>query len=350
MDASRHPLGAPLTFVPRLKHYLWGGRRLEQLFGRVLPDGVTAESWEVSGHPDEPSVVDRGPLAGRDLPGLVAEYGIGLVGRRGARAVERGTFPLLVKLLDASHALSVQVHPDDAYAAAHLPGETGKTEMWYVVETGPGARIVHGLQAGIGRAALRRAVAEGRAQDVLGRVPVRPGDAVMVPAGTVHGLLSGIVLVEVQQTSDTTYRIYDWDRVGPDGKPRELHVERALEVIDFGRREPALVEPRVVCEGAGIRREVVAECEHFVVERVRAEGGAVFEGSPDGETFEIWGTLEGKAALGVVGSLEGSGSPGAEGSPTLQMETARFALLPATMGRYEFRAGTGVVALRAYLP
>ena len=350
MDASRLPLDAPLTFVPRLKHYLWGGRRLEQLFGRVLPDGVTAESWEVSGHPDEPSVVDRGPLAGRDLPGLVAEYGIELVGRRGARAVERGTFPLLVKLLDASHALSVQVHPDDAYAAAHLPGETGKTEMWYVVHAEPGARIIHGLQPGIGRAALRRAVAEGRVQDVLGRVPVRPGDSVMVPAGTVHGLLSGILLVEVQQTSDTTYRIYDWDRVGPNGKPRELHVERALEVIDFARREPALVEARVVGEGAGIRREVVAECEHFVVERVRAEAGAVFEDGLDGESCEIWGTLEGKATLGGVGSVGGSGSPGAARWAALKMETARFALLPATMGRYEFRAGTDVVALRAFLP
>ena len=338
MHAFRPALNAPLTFVPRLKHYLWGGRRLEQLFGRVLPDGVTAESWEVSGHPDEPSVVDRGPLSGRELPGLVAEYGVELVGRRGARGVERGTFPLLVKLLDASHALSVQVHPDDAYAAAHLPGESGKTEMWYIVHTGPGARIIHGLEQGVSRTALRGAVGEGRVQDVLNRVPVGPGDSVMVPAGTVHGILSGIVLVEVQQTSDTTYRIYDWDRVGPDGKPRELHMDRALEVIDFARREPALVEPRVVGEGGGFRREVIAECEHFVVERVRAEAGAVSEYSLDGGTFEIWGTLEGSASLGAVGS------------PALEMETARFALLPATMGRFALRAETDVVALRAYLP
>ena len=332
------PLDAPLTFVPRLKHYLWGGRRLEQLFGRVLPGGVTAESWEVSGHPDEPSVVDCGPFAGRDLPGLVAEYGIELVGHRGARAVERGTFPLLVKLLDASHALSVQVHPDDAYAAAHLPGETGKSEMWHVVHAGPGARIIHGLQAGVGRRGLLDAVAGGRVQDVLNRVSVSPGDSVMVPAGTVHGILSGVVLVEVQQTSDTTYRIHDWDRVGPDGKPRELHLARALEVIDFERRGPALVQPRVVWESGGIRREVVAECEHFAVERVRADAGAVFEDNLDGETCEIWGTLEGSASLGA-----GRGA-------ALAMETARFALLPATMGRFALRAATDVVALRAYLP
>ena len=338
MHASLPVLDAPLTFVPRLRHYLWGGRMLEQLFGRFLPDGVTAESWEVSGHADAPSVVDRGPLAGRDLPGLVADYGIGLVGRRGARAVERGTFPLLVKLLDASHALSVQVHPDDAYAAAHLPGETGKTEMWYVVHSEPGARIIHGLQPGAGRAELLGAVAEGRVQDVLNRVPVERGDSVMVPAGTVHGILSGVVLVEVQQTSDTTYRLYDWDRVGPDGKPRDLHMARAVEVIDFARREPALVEPRVVGEDGGIRREVIAACEHFVVERVRAESGAVFEGSLDGETFEIWGTLAGSASLGTAGSA------------ALDMETARFALLPATIGRFALRAETDVVGLRTYLP
>ena len=335
---ARPPLDGPLTFVPRLKHYLWGGRRLEQLFGRVLPPGVTAESWEVSGHPDEPSVVDRGPFTGRDLPGLVAEYGVELVGSRGARAAERGTFPLLVKLLDASHALSVQVHPDDAYAAAHLTGEAGKTEMWHVVHAGPGARIIHGLRPGIDRAGLGGAVAEGRLQDVLNRVPVRPGDSVMVPAGTVHGILSGIVLVEVQQTSDTTYRIYDWDRLGPDGRPRELHVERALEVIDFGRREPALVKPRVVGDDGGVRREVVAQCDHFAVELVRAEAGAVFEHGLGGATCEIWGTLEGRASLGVVGS------------PALEMEPARFALLPATAGRFVLGAGTDVVALRVYLP
>ena len=160
----------------------------------------------------------------------------------------------------------------------------------------------------------------------------------MVPAGTVHGILSGIVLVEVQQTSDTTFRIYDWERVGADGKPRALHTARALEVIDFARRERSLVEPRVVGDEGGVRREVVAECGHFVVERVRVEAGAVFADNLRGETFEIWGTLAGSASLA------------ARGSAALEMETARFALLQATMGRYALRAGTDVVALRAYLP
>ena len=338
MPASHPALAAPLTFAPRLKHYLWGGRRLEDLFGRRLPEGVTAESWEVSGHPDEPSVVVDGLLTGRTLPDLVAEHGVALLGHRGARAAQRGSFPLLVKLLDASHALSVQVHPDDSWAAAHRTGESGKDEMWHILHAEPGARIIHGLAAGVDRAGLRRAVAEGRVQDVLNRVAVRPGDSVMVPAGTVHGILSGVVLLEVQQTSDTTYRIYDWDRSGPDGRPRELHVDRALEVIDFERRDAALTEPRLVEAGGGIRREVIAECRHFVVERILAEEGATFAATLDGATCEIWGMIGGAASL----------SPSRV--PSLELEPARFVLLPATMGPFTLRAHAETVAIRVFLP
>lgn len=338
MPASHPALAAPLTFAPRLKHYLWGGRRLEELFGRRLPEGVTAESWEVSGHPDEPSVVVDGPLAGCALPDLVAEHGVALLGRRGVRAAQSGTFPLLVKLLDASHALSVQVHPDDAWAAAHGTGESGKDEMWHILHTEPGASIVHGLAAGVDRAGLRRAVAEGRVQDVLNRVAVRPGDTVMVPAGTVHGILSGVVLLEVQQTSDTTYRIYDWDRSGPDGRPRELHVDRALEVIDFERRDAALTEPRPVEAGGGVRREVIAECRHFVVERVLAEAGATFAATLDGASCEIWGTIGGAASLHP------------SRAPSLELEPARFVLLPATMGPFTLRAHSETVVIRVFLP
>ena len=336
--SNAHPLSVPLSFAPRLKDYMWGGRRLAELLGRDLPDGVVAESWEVSGHPSEPSVVNRGPLSGRDLPGLVAEYGVSLVGRRGREAAGRGVFPLLVKLLDATHALSVQVHPDNEYAAAHNLGESGKTEMWYVLHAEKGACIIHGLRAGIDRAALGQAVSRGTVPDCLNRVPVEPGDAILVPAGTVHGILSGIVLVEIQQCSDTTYRIHDWDRPGPDGKPRQLHVERALDVIDFPGSGPAPVAPRLVEDGGGVRREVLAACDEFVVERVGSEAGRDYEARLDGETCEIWGVLSGSAALEA-----GRGG-------TLPLGSVGFALLPATIGRVRVRAGEAVVALRAYLP
>ena len=336
--ATSHTLSAPLTFSPRLKHYMWGGRRLTDLLGRDLPDGIVAESWEVSGHTSEPSIVNRGPLSGRDLPGLVAEYGVSLVGTRGLEAAERGVFPLLVKLLDATHALSVQVHPDNRYAAAHNLGEPGKTEMWYVLHAERGARIIHGLRAGIDRAALRRAVSRGTVPDCLNRVPVEPGDAILVPAGTVHGILSGVVLVEIQQCSDTTYRIHDWDRPGPDGRPRQLHTKRALDVIDFSGAVPAPAAPRLVGEGRGVTREVLAECEEFVVERMGMEAGCDFEALLDGETCEVWGILSGSATLEAG---RGGG---------LQLRSVAFALLPATIGRLRVRASEDVVALRAYLP
>lgn len=338
MPTSYPELTAPLTFAPRLKHYLWGGRRLEELLGRRLPEGVTAESWEISGHPDEPSVVADGPLAGRNLPDLVTRYGVELLGHRGARAAARGAFPLLVKLLDARHALSVQVHPNDAWAAAHRTGESGKDEMWYILHAEPGAQIIHGVQEGVDRADFRRAVAEGHVQDVLNRVSVRPGDSVMVRAGTVHGILSGVVLLEVQQTSDTTYRIYDWDRLGPDGRPRELHVDKALEVIDFDHPGPAVVEPRPIETTGGIGREVIAECRHFVVERIRAEAGAGYTATLDGTSCEIWGAVAGKASLH------------ASRAAPLDLEPARFSLLPATMGRFTLQAHTRTVAIRVFLP
>ncbi len=331
-------LEAPLTFAPQLKQYLWGGRGLERLFGRELPDGPVAESWEISGHLAGVSVVDSGPLAGRDLSGLVAEFGTRLVGRRGRRAAERGTFPLLVKLLDASHALSVQVHPDDDYAAAHGLGEPGKTEMWYILHAGPGSQIIHGLTAGTDRRTFRGAVAGGRVQDVLNRVRVRPGDSVLVPAGTVHGILSGIVLVEIQQCSDTTYRIYDWDRLGPDGRRRELHIERALDVIRFERTEPVPTEPCLVEERDGVRRDVIAHCDHFTVERVSMSAGACFPSELDGETLETWGVLSGTAKVET------------DGASSLALRGVRFALLPATMGAFCVRATSNVVALRARLP
>lgn len=336
--ASTPALGAPLTFAPALKDYLWGGRELERLFGRTLPDGVVAESWEISGHPAGISVVDSGPLRGRDLPGLVAEFGTRLVGRRGRRAIERGMFPLLVKLLDANHALSVQVHPDDDHAAAHGLDDSGKTEMWYVLHAVPGAQIICGLVAGTDRTALRGAVDEGRPQDLLNRVPVQAGDSILVPAGTVHAILAGVVLVEIQQCSDTTYRIHDWGRLGPDGQSRELHVEQALDVIDFGPAGAVPMPPRVVEARAGLLREVVAECGHFVVERVRIASGTRFDGVLDGETFEIWGVLEGAASVG-------SG-----GMPPTNLAAVGFGLLPATMGAFSVLARTDVVALRAYLP
>ena len=365
MPIPPEPPPAPLTFAPRLKDYVWGGRNFERLFGRALPPGVVAESWEVSAHPSAPTLVDEGPLAGVSLAELFACWGTRLAGRRASQAVERGAFPLLFKLLDANQALSVQVHPDDAHAAARHPGETGKTEMWYVLHAEPGAQVVLGFVPGTDPATLRRAAAERRIDPYLNRVPVRPGDAVFVPAGTVHAILPGIVLVEVQQNSDVTYRLYDWGRPGPEAGGRKLHLEQALAAAGLGHAEaptsgspqspspgvqepaPGVQTPVLVEEAEGVRRETLVACGKFVVERVVLDPGAAYESTLDGETFETWGVVSGSATVAPTTPRNRDAPPTA---PPCRLDAVRFALLPATMGNFRVAASAHTVALRTYLP
>jgi mannose-6-phosphate isomerase len=233
----------PLTFVPVFRDYIWGGRHLETLYGRALPPGIVAESWDISGHASSPTAVAAGYWAGRTLPEVTAALGQALLGHRVAASAGAGRFPLLVKLLDANQDLSVQVHPDDAYARVHENGDPGKTEMWYVLHAGPGAELIYGLAPGANAADFRRAAQEGRLNEQLHRLPVHAGDCVFVPAGTVHALLAGAVVAEVQQNSDTTYRVYDWGRLGADGRPRALHLEKALAVIDWAQVAPDKIAP-----------------------------------------------------------------------------------------------------------
>ena len=328
----------PLTFVPQLRHYIWGGRNLERLYGRKLPPGTTAESWEISGHPAAATVVEDGPLAGRSLPSLLASLGERLVGTRAQWALQRDKFPLLVKLLDANRNLSVQVHPDDAYALRHEGGELGKTEMWYVLHAEPGAKLIFGLRRGVTRESFRRALAEGRLESQLHYLPVQAGDAIFVAAGSVHALLKGTVVAEIQQNSDVTYRVYDWGRLGADGKPRPLHVEKALAVINFRQVEPGPYRPRPLPAGAGLTRAEISRCDYFVVERVMFRAGAVWEGRTGGRTLEIWGTVAGRSALA------------APDAPPVSLPAVRFCLLPAAMGAFTVTAQTDCTMLRVYLP
>ena len=359
MPTPSNPLQTPLTFQPRLKDYVWGGRNLERLFGRRLPEGVTAESWEISAHPSAPTLVDSGPLAEISLPDLAARYGTRLVGRRAPRTSERIAFPLLFKLLDANQPLSVQVHPSDDHAARTRPGETGKTEMWYILHAEPGTEVILGLAPGIDPATLRNAASEGRIERLLNRVAVRPGDAVLVPAGTVHAILPGVVLAEIQQSSDVTYRLYDWGRPGPEDGGRELHVEQALAAAGVGHdrkpasespllQPPGVQSPVVMEDRNGVRREALAVCDQFVVERVALAPGAVFEGELNGETFEAWGVVAGSAKITPATS---SHAPAVPACPSRLLDAVRFALLPATMGAFRVTASAApAVALRTYLP
>jgi mannose-6-phosphate isomerase len=219
----------PLTFTPILKERVWGGARLAAL-GRSLPQKTPiGESWELVDMPDDQSVVSAGPLAGARLGDLVRQRGEELLG---PAALDGGSFPALVKTIDAAQTLSVQVHPD-AVVAARLGGRP-KSEAWVILEAAPGALLYVGLVEGTTRDRYRSAVEQGRIEELLVPLPVKAGDLVPIVPGTVHAIGAGVVLTEVQQPSDTTYRVYDWGRVGLDGRPRALHLEEALRSIHFG--------------------------------------------------------------------------------------------------------------------
>lgn len=275
-------LNRPLRFERKFFDKIWGGRALERALGIALPEGMrVGETWEVVDRDeldDQGSVVEKvvsvvrgGPLAGIDLEELVRDARGPLLGAVPPNA--RGRFPLLVKFIDACAHLSVQVHPDEA-AAARIGGDAeAKTEAWYVLASEPGSALWVGLRDGVDADAFAHAArsADPGIVDMLARVEVRAGDCVFVPGGTVHAIGAGITLLEVQQNSDTTYRLHDWGRVGDDGKPREIHVEQALRCIDFDRAAPTPV--RAESDAAG-SNELVTSSAFAIVEH-RLEGDAI---------------------------------------------------------------------------
>ncbi len=241
MNPLRHPL-YPLRLQPAYQHYLWGGDRIPKVFRRALPPGIYAESWEVSDRAEGSSIVADGPLRGWTLERLIRARGAEVLGA----AQASGRCPWLIKLIDARERLSVQVHPDRRAAAAH--GGEPKTEAWYVLGVDGPAAVYAGFKQGVSAAALRRALADASVENLLEKVPVAPGDLIFVPGGLAHAIGAGCLLLEVQQNSNTTYRIYDWDRLGPDGRPRELHVEQALRAMHWEAR-PEIV--RAAASGPG---------------------------------------------------------------------------------------------------
>lgn len=221
----------PLIFNPLYRQYLWGGRRFASLLGRQLEaTGPYAESWELVDRPDDQSVVRAGPLTNHTLGELVREHREELLGP----GIGSGPFPLLFKFLDAHRVLSVQVHPDDAAAARLTPPDRGKTEAWYVVEAEPGSKMYAGLKPEVSRDDLAAAIAAGCCEDVLHTIVPSVGDCIFIPAGTVHAIGAGLVIAEIQQSSDVTFRLFDWNRIGADGKPRPLHVDEGVAATACG--------------------------------------------------------------------------------------------------------------------
>lgn len=321
----------PLLFTPALKSYIWGGRNLKEQLGRELPDGPVAESWEIAAHEDGTSIVSNGVFAGHSLAYVHDLLGIELIGRHNSWAQERGKFPLLVKLLDAADKLSVQVHPDDTYAQANEGNELGKTEMWVVLHARPGAEIILGIRSGTTPDGFRTGILNGMLEQYLHRIPVKSGDHICVPSGTLHAILDGILIAEIQQNSNITYRVFDWNRAD-NGNPRALHIDKAMEVINFGMVEPNLPTAEFIDDVNGVRRSLLCRNKYFTTERIEFDKGAEFTNALTGDSFEIWGVIDGTVNINEV-ALHG----------------VRFALLPAFLGPLSVTASHGATCLRVFV-
>lgn len=263
----------PLQFQPVLKQTIWGGRLLGERLGKPIGgDSDYAESWEVVDHGDDQSVVSDGPLKGKTLSELIADDSAWILGESSQIESDQGhdgkrnAFPLLLKYLDCNRVLSVQVHPDDTYGLAMTPPDLGKTEAWFIVDSKPDSLIYAGLKSGIDRVALREAVDSGQTEQVLHSFHPNPGDLVFIPAGTVHALGAGLLVAEIQQSSNTTFRLFDWNRTGADGKSRPLHIEPSLEVTDFESGPVAPIQSDPFVTGW----QTMVECDKFVLQILRS--------------------------------------------------------------------------------
>lgn len=322
----------PLKLYPVYKEPIWGGKKLREKFGKDIPSDNTGESWEVACHENGTSTVANGELKGKSLKEIIDTYGVSLLGKRiGEKGIEK--FPLLVKILDASDKLSVQVHPEDQYAFRNENGELGKTEMWYVIDAEPGAQLIYGAKPGTTREQFKQAILDGTLEQHLNFVDVKPGDVFFIPATTLHAVGAGLLIAEIQQNSDTTYRVYDWNRVGNDGKPRQLHVDKALDVTDLsdvsGNEK---VEGLPVREGENTRTYLVI-CPYFATEKIDIQQTS--HEKTNGEKFDIIMVIEGKGTISYDGGEE-------------NFTAGDSFLIPACMGDYSIAGPCSVI--KSYVP
>ncbi len=289
----------PLQFEPVFRSYLWGGNRLKGRLNKAVPDsGRWAESWEVVDHGEDQSVVRCGTWKDWTLRQLIESFPQEILGVKAAS--QHKGFPLLLKYLDCHSVLRVQVHPDDKYALAMTPPDLGKTEAWYIVDTEPDAKLYAGLKAGVQAEDLMAAIKAGKTDECLHVLTPAAGDCVFIPAGTVHALGSGLIVAEIQQASDTTFRLSDWNRVDSEGNSRPLHVESALEVIDFQRGPIENQKPEPYdhseIDGTGSVSKLVA-CDKFTLLRME-RGEYRF---PSKDMFRIFTVPTGSAVLNCKG-------------------------------------------------
>jgi mannose-6-phosphate isomerase len=309
----------PFVFNPIFKDRIWGGREIEKLYGQKLPPGKPiGEAWEISDRPGDESVVANGPLAGKNLRWLMQHHAVEILGE--ARPAAENRFPILCKILDAREKLSLQVHPP-AKKAAELKGEP-KTEMWYIADATPDASLYVGLKRGVTRVEFEQKIADGSVADCFHKIPVRAGDTMFLPSGRVHAIGDGLVIFEIQQNSDTTYRVFDWNRTGLDGKPRELHIAQSLASIDFDDFEPKLA-PENYHPADGFKFRLLAEDPLFTVQEMAFENAGSY--SPAGNYLRVIAVTKGVAQVG-------------DGTAFASLKAGQFCLIPACLNNVEIKA------------
>lgn len=317
-----------MKLSPVGKDYLWGGTRLRDEYEKNINITPLAETWECSVHPDGPSIVINGEFRGQTLSEVLKQYPEYL-GTKG----ENGELPVLIKFIDAKKDLSVQVHPDDAYAKKY-EHQNGKTEMWYIIDADEGAYLIYGFQHKVTPEMLRKAVETGTLDKHLQKVEVHKGDTYFVPAGTVHGIGAGILIAEIQENSNVTYRVYDYNRMDKNGKKRELHFDKALQVLDMKPAPSVDHKPRTIHYYAGCSRELLCRCKYFETERIQVTKGFSF--SVMETSFQVLMCLEG---YGEVQTMEADQKP-------MRFTKGETMFLPAGLGRCLILGDTTLLKVR----
>ena len=292
INASMNWKAKPFLLKPAGKDYLWGGNRLQTEFNKELPLEPLAETWECSTHPAGPSIIASGIYEGMSLTQLLAEHPEFLGTHPGAE----GELPILIKFIDAKKDLSVQVHPTDEYAREHENGQLGKTEMWYVMDAAPDAHLIYGFYHDIEKPQLKESLENGTVEKYLQKIKIQKDDVFLIEAGTVHAIGAGALIAEIQENSNLTYRLYDYNRLDKNGKPRELHIKKALEVANLkGSAEPR--QPlRLLKYKKGAAEEFLCRCKYFQVERylLNTESSRkLIEFQTDKNSFQVFLCLDG---------------------------------------------------------
>lgn len=325
----------PIRLEASLHETIWGGRRLERDRWKELPPGDVAigEAWETELN----TVAQNEPYTGKTLGALVEELGELLLGEQ-AVAIFGRRFPLLAKFVDANAKLSVQVHPDDGYAAEHERGQLGKTEFWYILDAAPGASIVHGFKARTSRAEVQKAIAEVTLEGLLNEVSVSRGDVIFVPAGTVHAIGGGVLLYELQEYSDLTYRMYDYGRLTAAGTPRELHIERSLDVACYNQSPRIKMRPVLLANEPGYQDRCLVACRYFVARELTLQQANGYMSGETGGSCIILTSLGAEVKVRSGDGLDYS----------QKLARGQTMVLPAALGQYCIE-GSGTL-LFAYVP